>query len=95
MDLAAVMLFSGFKRVVATMWHVDRESRISECPLKIIRAISGSDDPNVTQWFYDGLLTEEVMDGDSIVCARKSTVSELHASGVPPEHWAPFIYMGA
>jgi hypothetical protein len=95
MHLAAAMLFSVFKRVVATMWYVDRESRVSECPLKIIRAISDSDEPNLIKWLCEGLLTKEVMDGDSIVCTHQFTVGELHALGVPPEHWAPFIHMGA
>jgi CHAT domain-containing protein len=95
MHLAAAMLFSGFKSVVATMWYVDRESGISECLLTMIRAISDSDGPNVAKWFYEELLAREVVDGDSVAYALDSAVGKLRASGVPPERWAPFIHMGA
>jgi CHAT domain-containing protein len=95
MHLAAAMLFSGFKSVVATMWYVDLESRITEYLLTIIRAISDSDGPKVAKWFYEELLAREVVDGDSVAYALDSAVGKLRASGVSPERWAPFIHMGA
>jgi CHAT domain-containing protein len=95
MHLAAAMLFSGFKSVVATMWYVDRDSGISECRLTMIRAISDIDGPKVAKWFYEELFAREVVDGDSVAYALDSAVGKLRASGLPPERWAPFIHMGA
>jgi CHAT domain-containing protein len=95
MHLAAAMLFGGFKSVVATMWYVDQDSMISECLLTMIRAICDVDGPNVAKWFYEELLSRDVVDGDSVAYALDSAVGKLRASGVPPERWAPFIHMGA
>jgi hypothetical protein len=95
MHLAAAMLFSGFKSVVATMWYVSRESGISGRLLKMVRAISDSDGPKVAQWFYEELFATEVVNGDSVAYALDSAVGKLRASGVSPERWAPFIHMGA
>jgi hypothetical protein len=95
MHLAASMLFSGFKSIVATMWYVDRDFRISVWLLMMIRAISDVDGPKVAEWFYEELLAREVVDGDSVAYALDSAVGKLRASGVTPERWAPFIHMGA
>jgi hypothetical protein len=95
MHLAAAMLFSGFKSVVATMWYVNRESRIGDCLLMMSRAICDVDGPKVAKWFYEELLTREVVDGDSVAFALDFAVDKLRASGVTPERWAPFIHMGA
>jgi CHAT domain-containing protein len=95
MHLAAAMLFSGFKSVVATMWYVDRESRRSECLLTMTRAIRDDDGPKVAKWFYEELFAKEVVDGDSVAYALDTAVGKLRASGVSPERWAPFIHMGA
>jgi CHAT domain-containing protein len=94
MHLAAAMLFSGFKSVVATMWYVDGDSRTMECLLTMIRAISDSNGPKVAKWFYEELFAREVVDGDSVAYALDSAVGKLRASGVSPEQWAPFIHMG-
>jgi CHAT domain-containing protein len=95
MHLAAAMLFSGFKSVVATMWYVDRDSEMSEYLLTMIRAICDVDGPKVAKWFYEELFAREVVDGDSVAYALDSALGKLRASGVPPERWAPFIHMGA
>jgi hypothetical protein len=95
MHLGAAMLFSGFKSVVATMWYVDRELRISDRLLTIIRAISDSDGPKVAQWFYEELFARDEADGDSVAYALDAAVGQLRASGVSPERWVPFIHMGA
>jgi CHAT domain-containing protein len=95
MHLAAAMLFSGFKSVVATMWYVDRKTEISECPLTKTRAICDVDGPKVAEWFYEELFAREAVDGDSVAYALDSAVGKLRASGVSPERWAPFIHMGA
>jgi hypothetical protein len=95
MHLAAAMLFSGFKSVIATMWYVNRQFRISECLLTMSRAISDVDGPKVAKWFYEELLAKEVVDADSVAYALDSAVGKLRDSGVSAERWAPFIHMGA
>jgi CHAT domain-containing protein len=95
MHLAAAMLFSGFKSVVATMWYVKSEFRISECLLTMIRAISDVDGPKVAKWFYEELLSKEVVDANSVAYALDCAVAKLRESGVSLERWAPFIHMGA
>jgi hypothetical protein len=95
MHLAATMLFSGFKSVIATMWYVDRESRRSECLLTMTRAIHDIDGPKIAKWFYEELFAKEVVDGDSVAYALDFAVGKLRASGMSPERWAPFIHMGA
>jgi hypothetical protein len=94
MHLAAAILFSGFKSVVATMWYVDREFGIGEQLLTRTRAICDVDGPKVAKWFYEELFAREAVDGDSVAYALDSAVGKLRASGVPPERWAPFIHMG-
>jgi CHAT domain-containing protein len=95
MHLAAAMLFSGFKSVVATMWYVNRDSGMSECLLTMTRAICDVDGPKVAKWFYEELLARQVVDVDSVAYALDSAVGHLRASGVSPERWAPFIHVGA
>jgi hypothetical protein len=59
------------------------------------RAISDIDGPNVAKWFYEELLSKEVVDVSSVAYALDSAVGKLRDSGVSPDRWAPFIHMGA
>jgi CHAT domain-containing protein len=97
MHLAAAMLFSGFKSIVATMWYVKGEFSMDQHMLIRNRAISDIDGPKVAKWFYEELLSKEVVDVDvsSVAYALDYAVAKLRDSGVPPERWAPFIHMGA
>jgi hypothetical protein len=71
MHLAAAMLFSGFKSVVATMWYVDG-FRLVECVLiASSRAIADDDGPKVAKSFYEELLASDVVDRDSCPCAGR------------------------
>jgi hypothetical protein len=63
--------------------------------LTISRAIADDDGPNVAQWFYEELLSKEVVDADSVAYALDTAVGKLRESGVSPDRWAPFIHMGA
>jgi hypothetical protein len=92
MHLAAAMLFSGFKSVVATMWYVDG-FRLVECVLiASSRAIADDDGP---KFFYEELLASDVVDRDSVAHALDVAVGKLRTSGVHPSRWVPFIHMGA
>jgi hypothetical protein len=59
------------------------------------RAISDVDGPKIAKWFYEELLSKELIDADSVAYALDSAVGKLRDTGVPPERWAPFIHMGA
>jgi CHAT domain-containing protein len=95
MHLAAAMIFSGFKSVIATMWYAGGEFRICECLLTLVRAISDLDGPKVAKRFYEELLSKDTIDSDTVAYALDSAVRELRDSNVSPERWAPFIHMGA
>jgi hypothetical protein len=60
----------------------------------ISRAISDIEGPKVAKWFYEELLSKEVVDADSVAYALDAAVSKLRNSGVPPTRWAPYIHMG-
>jgi hypothetical protein len=95
MHLAAAMLFSGFKSVIATMRYVEWFSGIIECMLTTIRAISDADGPMVAKCFYEQLFAKEMVDADSVAYALDFAVGKLRDSGVSLERWVPFIHMGA
>jgi hypothetical protein len=63
--------------------------------LKISRAIHDDDGPKVAKWFYEELLSKEVVDANTVAYALDSAVGKLRESGVPPYRWAPFIHIGA
>jgi hypothetical protein len=59
------------------------------------RAISDIDGPKIAKWFYEELLSKDLVDADSVAYALDSAVGKLQNSGVPPDRWAPFIHVGA
>jgi hypothetical protein len=59
------------------------------------RAIADDDGPKVAKWFYEELLSNEVVDADSVAYALDFAVGRLRDSGVSPHRWAPFVHMGA
>jgi hypothetical protein len=67
---------------------------IDSSGLMISRAISDIEGPKVAKWFYEELLSKEVVDADSVAYALDAAVSKLRNSGVPPTRWAPYIHMG-
>jgi hypothetical protein len=94
MHLAAAMLFSGFKSVVATMWYAVASELIKHL-LIMSRAIADDDGPKVAKWFYQELLAEEVVDVESVAYALDLAIGKLRDSGVSPLRWVPFIHVGA
>jgi hypothetical protein len=63
--------------------------------LTACRAIADDDGPKVARWFYEELLSNEVVDEDSVAHALDVAVRKLRDSDVPLSRWAPFIHMGA
>lgn len=94
MHLAAAMLFTGFKSVVATMWYVHDDS-FRVCVADENRAITDEDGPKVAKWFYEALFANEVIDADAVPYALDMAVGKLRDSGAPTDRWVPFIHMGA
>jgi hypothetical protein len=54
------------------------------------------DGPDMAQWFYEDLLSNEVIDADAVAYALDVAVGKLRAK-IPllPTRWAPYIHMGA
>jgi hypothetical protein len=72
-------------------WTVPKD----ESGLITSRAIADDDGPMVAEWFYEELLSKEVVDAVSVAYALDIAVGKLRATGVAPYRWAPFIHMGA
>jgi hypothetical protein len=68
---------------------------ITKRVLMTSRAIFDVDGPQVAKWFYEELLSREVVNADSVAYALDCVVGKLRNSGVSPDRWAPFIHMGA
>jgi hypothetical protein len=58
--------------------------------------MSDLDGPDVSLWFYEDLLSNEVIDADAVAYAFDVAVGKLRKK-VPwdPRRWAPYIHMGA
>jgi hypothetical protein len=59
-----------------------------------------ADGPDLAQWFYEDLLSNEVIDADAVAYALDAAVEKLRAT-IPRGaarwalRWAPYIHMGA
>jgi hypothetical protein len=59
-----------------------------------------ADGPDLAQWFYEDLFSNEVIDADSVAYALDAAVEKLKAK-LPQRaarwalRWAPYIHMGA
>jgi hypothetical protein len=54
------------------------------------------DGPDMSQWFYEDLMSNEVIDADAVAYALDAAVEKLRAK-IPqaPIRWSPYIHMGA
>jgi hypothetical protein len=54
------------------------------------------DGPDMAEWFYQDLLSNEVIDADAVAYALDAAVEKLRAK-VPgaAKRWAPYIHVGA
>ena len=96
--LAAAMLFVGFKSVIGTMWLVFSRSNDKPSDLNLmtsIRAIDDSVSPLVARKVYERLLEDDLLDAEAIPYALDAAVRELRRQKYSPNHWAPFIHVGA
>jgi hypothetical protein len=59
-----------------------------------------ADGPDLAQWFYEDLFSNEVIDADAVAYALDVAVEKLKAK-IPRRaprwtlQWAPYIHMGA
>jgi hypothetical protein len=54
------------------------------------------DGPDLAKWFYEDLLSNEVIDADAVAYSLDAAVEKLRAK-IPSAAiwWAPYIHMGA
>jgi hypothetical protein len=58
--------------------------------------MSDSDGPELARWFYQELLSNEVIDEDAVAYALDAAVGKLRDKiPLTPKRWAPYIHMGA
>jgi hypothetical protein len=54
------------------------------------------DGPDMAEWFYEELLSNQVIDADAVAYALDTAVGKLRAKmPLKPTRWAPYIHMGA
>jgi hypothetical protein len=54
-----------------------------------------ADGPDLAEWFYEELMSNETIDADTVAYALDGAVQKLRAKAPAPQRWAPFIHMGA
>jgi hypothetical protein len=54
-----------------------------------------ADGPDLAQWFYEELMSNETVDADTVAYALDGAVRKLRTKAPAPQRWAPFIHMGA
>jgi hypothetical protein len=54
-----------------------------------------ADGPDLAQWFYEELMSNETIDADAVAYALDGAVQKLREKVPAPQRWAPFIHMGA
>jgi hypothetical protein len=58
--------------------------------------MSDSDGLELARWFYQELLSNEVIDEDAVAYALDAAVEKLRKKiWLMPKRWAPYIHMGA
>jgi hypothetical protein len=54
-----------------------------------------ADGPDLAQWFYEELMSNETIDADAVAYALDGAVQKLREKTPAPQRWAPFIHLGA
>ncbi|KAI0344929.1 hypothetical protein BDW22DRAFT_979978 [Trametopsis cervina] len=59
--------------------------------------MTDADGPLIAQWFYEELLTKEILELDDIPYALDMAVRKLRdcRPGISPARWAPYVHIGA
>jgi hypothetical protein len=59
------------------------------------RVMDDADGPELAQWFYEELMSNESIDADAVAYALDIAVQKLREKALSPDRWAQFIHMGA
>jgi CHAT domain-containing protein len=95
-NLAATMLFVGFKSVIATMWYAARlEFAKSSVAELINRSMDNLDGPFVAERVYRAAFRDGKLDLGAVPYALDAAVRELRETGADPSRWATYVHIGA
>jgi hypothetical protein len=95
-NLAATMLFVGFKSVVATMWYVAQVDLFTHDGTELAhRSMDDLDGPFVADRMYRAIYREGKLDWRAAPYALDAAVQELRQTGAHPSRWATYVHIGA
>ncbi|PPQ80535.1 hypothetical protein CVT26_004314 [Gymnopilus dilepis] len=101
LNIGASLLFTGFNKVVATMWYVVNYSTgMTSLKTSESRKMWDQDGPFIADVFYRELFKSPhgnrltIPDTSRSAEALAVAVSELRNCGVPFKRWVPFVHMG-
>jgi CHAT domain-containing protein len=94
-NLAATMLFVGFKSVIATMWCVPFKDDLEMMLNFAIRSMDDVDGPFIAERVYRAIFRDGKLDLNAVPHALDGAVKELRESGAHPSRWATYVHIGA
>jgi CHAT domain-containing protein len=94
-NLAATMLFVGFKSVVATMWSVPCKHELKMTLSFIIRSMDDVDGPFIAERVYRAIYRDGKLDLNVVPYALDAAVRQLRETGAHPSRWATYVHIGA
>jgi hypothetical protein len=94
-NLAATMLFVGFKSVIATMWCVPCKDKLEMTLNFTIRSMDDLDGPFIAERVYRAVFRDGKLDLNAVPHALDRAVKELRDSGAHPSRWATYVHIGA
>jgi CHAT domain-containing protein len=95
LNLAATMLFVGFKSVIATLWYEVNNVASTVTDSKAHRSMNDLDGPFVAERVYKRLFVDGHLDLDAVPYALDAAVRDLRSTGVHPSRWATYVHIGA
>jgi CHAT domain-containing protein len=94
-NLAATMLFVGFKSVIATMWCVPCKDELAMTLSFTTRSMNDVDGPFVAERVYRAIFRDGKLDLNAVPYALDGAVRALRESGAHPSRWATYVHIGA
>jgi hypothetical protein len=93
-NLAATMLFVGFKSVIATMWCVPCKYQLEMTLSFAIRSMDDVDGPFVAERVYQAIFANGKLDLNAVPYALDAAVRQLRETGAHPSRWATYVHIG-
>jgi CHAT domain-containing protein len=94
-NLAATMLFVGFKSVIATMWCVPCKDELEMTLSFAIRSMDDVDGPFIAERVYQAIFRDGKLDLNAVPYALDAAVRQLRETGAHPSRWATYVHIGA